>query len=92
MISTKLPGQLVLTEINNLAATLFAMHGQRVAEGVKFYAATCELGRQCWNAAVITYFNTVIRNSDAQVSDYLLDELTPLGEIGTSIKQPLVTY
>lgn len=92
MPTIKLPGQLVLTEINNLAATLFAMHGQRISEGFKFHAASCELGRQCWNAAVITYFNTVIRNSGLPIDDYLLPELIKKPDVDTSFKQPLVTY
>lgn len=92
MPTIKFPGQLVLAEINNLAATLFAMHGQRVSEGFKFHAASCELGRQCWNAAVITYFNTVIRNSGIPVADYLLPEVISKGKNGAPFKQPLVTY
>lgn len=82
----------MLAEINNLAASLFAMHGQQVKEGFKFYAASCELGRQCWNAAVITYFNTVIRNSGVPVSDFLISELSVVGQVDAPFKQPLVTY
>lgn len=92
MPTIKLPGQLVLSEINNLAATLFAMHGQQINSGFKFYSASCELGRQCWNAAVITYFNTVVRNSGIPIADYLLPELTELADANSSLKQPLVTY
>lgn len=86
MQTMKLPGQLVLDEINNLAASLFSMHGHQVSEGFKFYAASCELAKQCWNAAVITYFNVVIRNSGAQVSDDLIPDLTADAEIGATIK------
>lgn len=92
MPTIKLPGQLVLAEINNLAATLFAMHGHQISSSFKFYTASCELGRQCWNAAVITYFNTVVRNSGVPVSDYLLHEVIESADVDSSFKQPLVTY
>lgn len=92
MPTIKLPGQLVLAEINTLAATLFEMHGHQISSGFKFYSASCELGRQCWNAAVITYFNTVVRNSGVPIADYLLPELTEPADVNSSLKQPLVTY
>lgn len=57
------PGEIIVAEINNLAASLFSMHGQSVSIGFKFYAANCELARRCWNAAVVVYFNAVVSDS-----------------------------
>lgn len=92
MKNNQLPSRLVLVEINNLAATLFAMHGKTVREGVKFYAVSCELGRQCWNAAVVTYFNTVIQNSGIPISQYLLPKFQKNAGTGVPSTQPLVYY
>lgn len=54
----------VVTEINNIAIALVRAHDRIVDDSLQCYSSTDAEISICWNAAVVAYFNTVMRNSD----------------------------
>lgn len=68
----------VVTEINNIAISLVNAHGATVDESTQCYLSNDCLISRCWNAAVVAYFNTVMRDSEDHDIRQYIRELLPV--------------